>query len=142
VSGAPPRHPIVRILEQLTVGAFVFLWRRTVWWCTGQSGAPLTCCSDFCRALCCTVPAVRVDRCALDSCCPLAHRTVRWLTGQSDGTPDSQVNYSGARLRLPESGCFRVVRAWCTRHCPAAHQTVRCASPQHTQVFAPVQFGP
>jgi hypothetical protein len=30
VSGALPRHPIVRVLEQLTVGAFVFLWHRTV----------------------------------------------------------------------------------------------------------------
>jgi hypothetical protein len=48
VSGAPQRHPTIRVLEQLTVGAFVFLWHRTVWWCTGQSGAPLTCCSDFC----------------------------------------------------------------------------------------------
>jgi hypothetical protein len=34
-SGAPPRHPTVRVLEQLIVGAFVFLWHRTVWWCTG-----------------------------------------------------------------------------------------------------------
>jgi hypothetical protein len=38
VSGAPPCHPTVRVLEQSTVGAFVFLWHRTVWWCTGQSG--------------------------------------------------------------------------------------------------------
>jgi hypothetical protein len=30
VFGAPPRHPIVKVLEQLTVGAFVFLWHRTV----------------------------------------------------------------------------------------------------------------
>jgi hypothetical protein len=42
LSGAPPRHPTVRVLEQLTVGTFVFLWHQTVWWCTGQSGAPLT----------------------------------------------------------------------------------------------------
>jgi hypothetical protein len=42
VSGAPPRHPTVRVLEQLTVGAFVFLWHRTNWWCTWESGAPLT----------------------------------------------------------------------------------------------------
>jgi hypothetical protein len=48
MSGAPPRHPTVRILEQLTVGAFVFLWHWTVWWCTGQSSAPLTRCTDFC----------------------------------------------------------------------------------------------
>jgi hypothetical protein len=49
VSGAPPRHPTVRVLEKLTVGAFVFLWHRIVWWCTEQSGAPLTRCSDICR---------------------------------------------------------------------------------------------
>jgi hypothetical protein len=83
LSGAPTRHPTVRVLEQLTVGAFVCLWHRTVWWCTGQSGAPLTLCSDFYCVLCCTVPAMRVDRCALESRCPLAHRTVRWHIGQS-----------------------------------------------------------
>jgi hypothetical protein len=38
----------------------------------------------------------------------------RWLTGQSDGTPDGPVNYSGARLRKPESGCLDPVRSWCT----------------------------
>jgi hypothetical protein len=77
VSGAPPRHPTVRVLGPLIVGAFVFLWHRTVWWCTGQSGAPLTRCSDLCHALCCTVPAVRVDCCAEVAIAPLAHRTVR-----------------------------------------------------------------
>jgi hypothetical protein len=59
----------------------------------------------------------------------------RWLTGQSGGTPDSPVNYSGARLRFPESGWLTPVRPWCTGHCPVAHRTVRCASPQHTQVL-------
>jgi hypothetical protein len=83
VSGAPPRHPTVRVQEQLTVGAFVFLWHWAVWWCTGQSGAPLTRCSDFCRALYCTVPTVRVNRCTEVAVAPLAHRTVRWHTGQS-----------------------------------------------------------
>ena len=58
LSGASPRHPTVRVLEQLTIGAFVFLWHRTVWWCTEQSGAPLTRYSDFCPALCYTVPAI------------------------------------------------------------------------------------
>jgi hypothetical protein len=77
LSDAPPHHPTVRVLEQLIVDAFVFLWHRTVWWCTGQSGAPLTRCSNFCRALCYTVPAVRVDRCAEVAIAPLAHRTVR-----------------------------------------------------------------
>jgi hypothetical protein len=38
----------------------------------------------------------------------------RWLTGQFGGTPDSPVNYSGACLRKPESGCLDSVRSWCT----------------------------
>jgi hypothetical protein len=29
LSGAPPRHPTVRVREQSTVGAVVFLWHRT-----------------------------------------------------------------------------------------------------------------
>jgi hypothetical protein len=44
---------------------------------TGRSGALLLRDSDFCCALCCTVPAIIVDRCAMDSRCPLAHRTVQ-----------------------------------------------------------------
>jgi hypothetical protein len=48
------------------------------------------------------------------------------------GTPDSPVNYSGARPSFPESGWLDPVRSWCTGHCPVAHQTVRCARPQHT----------
>jgi hypothetical protein len=80
VSGAPPCHPTVRVLEQSTVGAFVFLWHRTVWWCTGQSGAPLTRCSDFCRALwrCQSRPLRAGSRYHAGSPDSLvAHRTVR-----------------------------------------------------------------
>jgi hypothetical protein len=69
-------HPTVRVLEQLTIGAFVFLWHRTVWWCTRQSGTPLTRYSDFYCVLCCIVPAVRVDLSTLESRCPQVHRTV------------------------------------------------------------------
>jgi hypothetical protein len=36
LSGAPPRHPTVRVLEQLTVGTIVFLWHRTVRCHTGH----------------------------------------------------------------------------------------------------------
>jgi hypothetical protein len=50
---------------------------------TGQPGAPLTHCSDFCRGTVLHCSAVRVDRCALESRCPLTHRTVLWDTGQS-----------------------------------------------------------
>jgi hypothetical protein len=59
----------------------------------------------------------------------------RWHTGQSGGTPDSLVNYRGACLCFPEIGWLTSVRPWCTEHCLVAHRTVRCASPQHTQVL-------
>jgi hypothetical protein len=66
---------------------------RVCFCCTGQSGVtsdrPVT--SDFCAVLFGTVP--------LHSR-PLARREslLRWVTGQSGGTPNSPVNYSGARL--------------------------------------------
>jgi hypothetical protein len=67
----------------------------------------------------------------------------RWLIGQFGGTPDSPVNYSGARLHFPESGWLTLIRTWCTGHCPVAHRTVRCARPQHIQVlFAPFELVP
>jgi hypothetical protein len=50
---------------------------------TGQPGAPLTRCSDFCRGTVLHCSSVRVDRCAQLAVAPLAHRTVRWHTGQS-----------------------------------------------------------
>jgi hypothetical protein len=31
---------------------------------------------------------------------------LHWLSGQSGGTPDGPVNYSGHALRKPESGQF------------------------------------
>jgi hypothetical protein len=39
---------------------------------------------------------------------------LRWLTGQSGGTPDSLVNYSRARLRFLDSGRLTLVQSWCT----------------------------
>jgi hypothetical protein len=63
-------------------------------------GAPLTCDSDSTRI----VPhcsfdhrAFAVDRCMKES-------LLRYHTGQFGGTPDSPVNYNGARLEKPESG--------------------------------------
>jgi hypothetical protein len=55
LSDAPPRHPTIRVQSWSTVGGFIFLRHRTVRCHTGQSSAPLTHCSDFCVALCCTV---------------------------------------------------------------------------------------
>jgi hypothetical protein len=58
------------------------MWHRTVQCDTGQSGAPLTNCSDFCRVYYSALFTVRVDRCAQMTVAPLAHRTVWWHTGQ------------------------------------------------------------
>jgi hypothetical protein len=57
-------------------------------------------------------------------CCALFIRQSRPLradSGCSAGSPDSPVNYSGARLRFPESGWLKPVRTWCIGHCPVAH---------------------
>jgi hypothetical protein len=102
---------------QSTVGA-LSLRHRTVWCHTGQSGALWLRGSDFYRG---TVALSRVDR-------------WRWIALPA-GTPDSPVNYSGACLRFLEGGCLTTVWPSCIEHCPVAHRTVRCSSPQHTQVL-------
>jgi hypothetical protein len=92
---------------------------------TGQSGATpdsVRCASDS-AAL--TLYALLLYQWLLQS-------TVGASSRCSAGTPDSPVNYSGARLSFPESGSFIFVRTWCTGRCPVAHQTVRCAISQHT----------
>jgi hypothetical protein len=102
---------------------------------TGQSGAPLIFCSDFCRVYYSALFTVTVDRCAEIAVAPLAHRTVRWRTGQSGGAPDSPVahrtamNYSGAAPRKPEAEEFEVDPPWCTRNCPMVHQTLSGGTP-------------
>ena len=118
VSGAPLRHPVVRAWRWSTVGGFVLMRHRTVRCHTGQSGAPLTFCSDFCRVTMLNCSPVRVDRCAQVAVAPLVHRTVWWYTGQSGGTPDSLVNYSGAAPRNPKLRSLE-----CT--VPGAPDTVR-----------------
>jgi hypothetical protein len=109
---------------------------------TGQSGAapdrhcslssaPLTGGSDSARTVhhCSSgARAFAVDRCAGSRC--------------SAVTPDSLVNYSGARPEKPESGEFETVRSWCTGHCLVAHRTVRCARPGHTRFLAPLYLNP
>jgi hypothetical protein len=83
VSGVPPRHPPVRVWSWSTIGGFVLMWHRTVRCDTGQSGAPLTNCSDFCSVHCSVLFTIRVDRCAQVVVAPLVHRIVRWHIGQS-----------------------------------------------------------
>jgi hypothetical protein len=50
---------------------------------TGQSSAPLTFCSDFCRVTVLHCSSIRVDHCAQIAVAPLMHRTVQWYTRQS-----------------------------------------------------------
>jgi hypothetical protein len=60
------------------------------------SGAPLA----AALTSACTIAlqtSIAVDRCAGSRCSA-------WCTGQSDGTPDSPVNYSGVALEKPEGG--------------------------------------
>jgi hypothetical protein len=85
VSGEPPRQPVRQGWSWSTVGGFVLMWHRTLRCRTGQSGAPLTCCSDIWIPLF-TLQSrpLRADsRCsagAPDS--PMAHRTVRWIIAE------------------------------------------------------------
>jgi hypothetical protein len=110
VSGAPPRHPVVRAWSWSTVGGFVLMWHRTV-------RCPSDLLSRYCVAL-----FIRQSRpLRADSRC-------------STGAPDSPVNYSGAAPRKPEAERFGVYNPWCTEHCPVAHRTVRCARPGNTSV--------
>jgi hypothetical protein len=108
---------------------------RTVRWCTGHVLFTVRCaflrCSDSVRsvrALCTCQSTVEVDRCAWKS-------LLRWHTGQSGGTLDSPVNYSG--VAFPETRRWRVGvdPPWCTGHCPVAHWTVRCARPRQPSIF-------
>jgi hypothetical protein len=130
-----PRHPTVRVRELLTLEALSSSG-------TGQALFTVQCtfdeCSNFCTH-CSRTVALRPRFCS---------RPLRWIAvtplvhGQSGGTPDSPMNYSGARSKKPESGQFTLVRTWCTGHCSVAHQTVRCARPGHTRFLAPFKFEP
>jgi hypothetical protein len=119
LSGVRHVSATVRVRCWSTVGAFVVLLHRTV-------RCPLTSVlwllSWHCRVLFTlhSRPLARME--------PL----LCWLTGQSGGTLDSPMNYSGAFLWIFESGLFEVVRPWCTGHCPVAHRTVPCAKNQNT----------
>jgi hypothetical protein len=102
-------------------------------------GAPLTGGSDSA----CTVLHCSSDHCAFAVDRSAGLSLLRWCTRQSGGTPDSPVNYSGERLKKPESGQFSLVQSWCTEHCPVAHRTVSDAPDQGTLgSFAPLYLNP
>jgi hypothetical protein len=98
LSGAPPHHPTVRVRSWVNSWTSVFLWHRTV-----------RCPSDF-------AALTSVRYCA--SLFTWQSRPLALASRCSAGTPDSPVNYSGARPGIPESGWFEVVR-------PGASDTVR-----------------
>jgi hypothetical protein len=104
--GAPPLHPTVRVRSSVDCWSFVFLRHRTVR-CPSDSAAMTSV-----TVLCWTVHPSE-STVGADSHC-------------SAGKPDSPMNYSGACLRFPDSGWLKLVRSWCTGHCPVAHRTVRC----------------
>jgi hypothetical protein len=99
-SDAPPRHPAVRAWSWSTVGGFVLMRHQTVWCYTGQSGAPLTFCSDIWIALF----TLQIQPSRVDSRCPA-------------GTPDNPVNYSGATPRKPEAEKFSWFTLCNTQNC-------------------------
>jgi hypothetical protein len=119
-----PRHPNVRVLTVFIVGALTS-------WGTGQSGAaPEKHCSlsgapsgavltlRELSAYYSAFAGVRWSR-------PLRwSRCSAWCTGQSGGTPNSPVNYSGAALQKPEGEEFSLYGPWCTGHCPVRQTRV------------------
>jgi hypothetical protein len=126
-----PRHPIVRVLTVSTVGALTA-------WATRQSGvAPDSHCS-----LSGAPSSAALTLRELSAHCAVVSRplesTVALASRCSAGTPDSPVNYSGARPQKPEGEEFEVNPPWCTGHYPVAHRTVRGARPRFSLVsFAP-----
>jgi hypothetical protein len=119
-----PRHPTVRVLMVLTVGALTS-------WGTGQSGAaPDSHCSlsgaSSGAALTLRELSAHCSRCRR----PL-ESTVALLSRCSAGPPDTPVNYSGAAVQKPEGEELESID-------PGAPDTVRCARPGFSLVsFAP-----
>jgi hypothetical protein len=123
-----PRHPTVRVLTVLTIGALTA-------WGTGQpSAAPDNYCSVSGAPLAPALTSVRT----VHALFTLLQTTVVRVVVAPLGAPDSPVNYSGAAFQIPEGGEFSLYGPWGTEHCPVAHQTVRCTIPGFSSVsFAP-----
>jgi hypothetical protein len=60
-------------------------------------------CANYSRTVALLQVSVGVDRCA-GAVALLAHRTVRWPTGQSDGPPDSPMAHRTVRWPTGQSG--------------------------------------
>jgi hypothetical protein len=55
--------------------------------------------------------------------------TVALASRCSTGTPDSPVNYSGARTQKPEGEEFEVDSPWCTGHRSVVHRSLSGGEP-------------
>jgi hypothetical protein len=115
--------------QPLAFGA-VDHWRRLSSSCTGQSGALWLLCSYFCHGT-----VAHYNFCSRPLVC--RESLLRWLTGQSGGTTDSPVNYSGGCPGIPESGWFWVVQAWGTGQCPV-RQKLSHSSPLTPNKLCPL----
>jgi hypothetical protein len=129
-----PRHPTVRVLTVSSVGALTA-------WATGQSDvAPDSHCSlsgaPSDAALTLRELSAYCSRCRR----PL-ESTVALGSHCSAGTPDSPVNYSGARPQKPEGEEFEVDPPWCTEHYPVVHRTLSGGTPDSLVCQTRVLFG-
>jgi hypothetical protein len=126
VFGAPPHHFVVRPWSWSTVGGFVLMWHRTVRCHTGQSGAPLTRCSNIWIPLF-TLQSrpLRADsRCSVGAPgSPVAHRTVRWIIAELRLGNSKLKSLSWFTLvhRILSGGAPDTVR-WCTGQSGAPDQ--------------------
>jgi hypothetical protein len=126
-----PRHPTVRVLTVSTVGALTS--------CAPDSPVPhrtgIVHNSVCLLALLWLLPRIVAlsGHCAIDRCAD--SRCSAWCTGQSGGTPDSPMNYSGVRLEKPEGEEFEFDPPWCTKHCPVVHLTLSGAPDQGSLRF-------
>jgi hypothetical protein len=89
--------------------------------CTGQSSDLWLLHSDFRRGTVHHCSSEQSTVGAQGAIAPLVHRTVRWHTRQSGGTPDSPVNYSGARLEETREWLVRGLPGLVHRGCPVRH---------------------
>jgi hypothetical protein len=105
-----PHQPTVRVLTVSTI--FVVWWHQIVRCRTEQVLCTVRCASDDCSDFYAQCSSLFTLQATVGADCCADWPLLRWCTGQSSGTPDSPVNYSGAALLKPEGGKYEVVRPW------------------------------
>jgi hypothetical protein len=124
-----PRHPTVRVLTVLTVGALTS-------WGTGQSGAAPDRYCSLSGVPSSAALTLRELPTHWSHTVHLLQTTVGAVAVVPHSTPDSPVNYGGVAWRKPEAEEFIV-------DLPGALDTVRCARPGQPSVsFAPFFLNP